>query len=282
MAYVLRFINQARSRCPADISLSLQEMKNAEVRLMRDHQAENFKDEIRILRGGDTLPKGNKLCGLRPFIDEVDGIMKVGGRLYQSEIEQNIKHPKLLIGPSHFTKMIIRYYHQQCLHAGPQATLYSIRQQFWFTNSRNIVRRTIQNCPTCARFSNISFKLPMGPLPEERITPAKPFTNTGIDFAGPFSMKLKSTAKTTEKVYISLFICFATKAIHLEVVRDLTTEACIAAIKRFIARRGVPHAIFSDNGTNFIGARNEIIKLKLILGKRRSSISTFATNRGIE
>ena len=83
-------------------------------------------------------------------------------------------------------------------------------------------------------------------------------------------------------MYISLFVCFATKAIHLEIVSNLTTEACIAALKRFVARRGVPAAIFSDNGTNFIGARNELIQLKLILAKRRTSVSQFATSLGTQ
>ena len=208
--------------------------------------------------------------------------MKVGGRLYQSDMDDNIKHPVLLRADSHLVKILVRHHHQQCLHAGPQSTLYNLRQQFWFVNARNVVRRIIQACTTCARFAHTSFQTPMGPLPEERITPRKPFTNCGIDFAGSFHVKMKGTLKSTEKVYISLFVCFATKAIHLEIATNLTTEACIAALKRFVARRGVPAAIFSDNGTNFIGARNEVIQLKLILAKRRNSISQFATNLGTQ
>ena len=280
--YVLRFIRQLRSKGPQQLCLTLTELKSAQHQIVKDHQAQYFQEEIQLLREERQLPRKHKFIGLNPFIDETDGLMKVGGRLYQSDMDDNVKHPVLLQADSHLVKILIRRHHQQCLHAGPQSTLYNLRQQFWFVNARNVVRRIIQACTTCARFAHTSFQTPMGPLPEERITPSKPFTNCGIDFAGPFHIKLKGTLKSTEKVYISLFVCFATKAIHLEIVSSLTTEACIAALKRFVARRGVPAAIFSDNGTNFIGARNELIQLKLILAKRRNSVSQFATNLGTQ
>ena len=178
--------------------------------------------------------------------------------------------------------LLVRYHHHLCLHAGPQCTLYSLRQQFWFINARNIVRQIIQSCTTCARFSNLTFKTTMGPLPEERITPSRPFTRTGIDFAGSFHVKMKTSSKNKDKVYLALLICFATKAIHLEVASDLSTAACIAVLKRFVARRGVPEQIFSDNGTNFVGTRNELLKLKLILSKKRNSVSQFVADIGTQ
>ena len=103
--------------------------------------------------------------------------MRVGGRLFQSELEDNEKHQVLIEGTSHLSTLLVRYHHHLCLHAGPQATLYSLRQQYWFINARNIVRRILQSCVTCARFANISFQPMMGPLPEERITCSKPFTH---------------------------------------------------------------------------------------------------------
>ena len=164
--------------------------------------------------------------------------MEVGGRLYQSELDDNVKHPMLIEANSHFTMILVRYHHQRCLHAGPQSTLYNLRQQLWFRNAQIIFRRMFQACTICARFSRTSFQIPMGPLPAERITPNRLFSNTGIDFAGPFFVMMKSTLKTTEKVYISLFVCFATKAVHLEIVSSLSTEACISALKSFVSTRG--------------------------------------------
>ena len=258
------------------------ELKSAQHQIVKDHQGQYFQEEIQLLREEKQLPRKHKFIGLNPFIDETDGLMKVGGRLYQSDMNGNVKHPVLLQADSHLVRILVRHHHQECLHAGPQSTLYNLRQQFRFVNARNVLRRILQACTTCARFAHISFQTPMGPLPEERITPCKPFTNCGIDFAGPFHVKMKGTLKSTEKVYISLFVCFATKAIHLEIASNLTTEACIAALKRFVARRGVPGKMFRDNGKNFFGAWKEVIQLKLILAKRRNSISQFATNLGTQ
>ena len=91
-----------------------------------------------------------------------------------------------------------------------------------------------------------------GQLPPSRVTPAKPFSQSAVDYAGPvFVRHGGQRSKSTSKAYIALFICMTTKAIHLELVSDLTSDAFIAALKRFIARRGIPDQIFSDNGTNF-------------------------------
>lgn len=105
----------------------------------------------------------------------------------------------------------------------------------------------------------------MGDLPSQRITQSRPFSHTGCDYAGPFCIKLSKGRKPkTAKAYICLFVCMATKAIHLELVSDLTSDAFLAAFRRFVSRRGFCSNVYSDNGTNFQGARrclNEMHKL---------------------
>ena len=101
----------------------------------------------------------------------------------------------------------------------------------------------------------------MGQLPAARTTPSPPFSTTGIDYAGPFTIKFSYTRNPVlVKAYLAIFICFCTKAVHLEVVGDLTTEAFLAALKRFISRRGLPQHIHSDNGSNFVGVRNDLLE----------------------
>ena len=239
-AYILRFIRQMKSKTSMSLSLSVQELEDAKIEILRTHQEQFFTKEKGILQQQKDLPRNHKLKNLNPFFDEGTSLLRVGGRLYQSELGDNQKHQILIDANSHLTMLLVRYHHHLCLHAGPQCTLYSLRQQFWFINARNIVRQIIQSCTACARFSNLTFKTMMGPLPGERITPSRPFTRTGIDFAGPFHAKMKTSSKNTDKVYLALLICFATKAIHLEVTSDLSTAACIAVLKRFVARRGVP------------------------------------------
>ncbi|XP_043661632.1 uncharacterized protein LOC122625610 [Drosophila teissieri] len=107
----------------------------------------------------------------------------------------------------------------------------------------------------------------MGQLPKERITPSRPFSRCGIDFCGPINVYLRIRGKPPTKAYLAVFVCFATKAIHVEVVSDLTTDSFIASLKRFIARRGLPSDIFCDNATNFAGANNKLESLKQFLFK---------------
>ncbi len=196
-------------------------------------------------------------------------------------MEENFKH-QVILPRSRLAKLIVQYYHKRSLHAGAQTTLYRIRVKFWIINGRNYVRRILHQCITCKRFAKDTAHPKMRPLPDERITPGRPFQNTGIDFAGPFRTQAKANSKIIDKTYMSLFICFTTKAVHLETVSSLTKEACIASLKRFVARRGVPETMFSDNATNFIGARNDLLKLKEILAEKdQESLAQYATARGM-
>jgi hypothetical protein len=95
----------------------------------------------------------------------------------------------------------------------------------------------------------------MGDFPEARITESHPF----VDYCAPFYIKERRDRNRRKvKVYVAIFICLATKAIHIEFVSDLTTDAFIAALRRFISRRGHYATILSDNGTNFDGADKEL------------------------
>ena len=124
----------------------------------------------------------------------------------------------------------------------------------------------------------------MGQLPAARTTPAPPFQTTGVDYAGPFTLKQGYTRKPVLiKAYLAIFICFCTKAVHIEVVSNLTTEAFLAALRRFVSRRGLPADIHSDNGTNFIGARNDLQELYKFLSSTevQATIHSFSLNHKI-
>ncbi|GFX24813.1 integrase catalytic domain-containing protein [Trichonephila clavipes] len=121
----------------------------------------------------------------------------------------------------------------------------------------------------------------MGDLPRDRIVPSRPFKKVGLDYAGPIITKPNlKRSRVTLKSYIAIFICFSTKATHLEVVSDLTTEAFLACLRRFIARRSKPSVIWSDNATNFKGARNILSEWNEICKSNR--IQLFSAKEGIE
>ncbi|XP_046145855.1 uncharacterized protein LOC123989198 [Osmia bicornis bicornis] len=118
----------------------------------------------------------------------------------------------------------------------------------------------------------------MGNLPTARVTESRPFTNVGVDYCGPFFIKERKHRNLNRvKVYVAAFVCLAVKAIHLELVSELTTEAFLAALRRFIARRGFCTDLYSDNGSNFVGANNELRELRSLLQSddHREKVTTF-------
>ncbi len=121
----------------------------------------------------------------------------------------------------------------------------------------------------------------MGSLPTARVNPSRPFTHVGVDYAGPFSLLVaKGRGKKAHKGYFCIFTCFATKAVHLEYALDMTTESFLGALKRFVSRRGMPSHIYSDCGTNFVGAEKELKDL-LSSSNHDVVVSRFCADKGI-
>ncbi|GFU59451.1 integrase catalytic domain-containing protein [Trichonephila clavipes] len=160
-----------------------------------------------------------------------------------------------------------------------QGLVRQIRMQFWPINGKGIARKTVHDCIACFRQKPTGVDQLMGNLPSERVTPSAPFLNSGVDFCGPFQIKFKNQRKGIfSKVYVAIFVCLATKAIHLEAVTDVTTEAFIAALKRLCARRGRISTLMSDNATNFKGAAAELNRfIKLICNKNETLANYFAS-----
>ena len=237
------------------------EINDAEIRLLKIIQAISFSNEIEKINAHEILSHKLRIANLSPFIDE-NGLIRVGGRLRKSQLTFSQKHPILLPNRHFITDCIIRETHEMYYHAGIQTTSYIIRQRFWILDGRNQVRKIIRMCMRCFRFTANSIEYKMGNFPPNRVREAIPFTNTGIDFCGPFYIKERKYRNRTKiKTYVCIFVCMSIKAIHLELVSDLSSEGFITALKRFISRRGLPEHIYSDNGTNFIGANNELKKM---------------------
>ena len=147
------------------------------------------------------------------------------------------------------------------------------------------MRSVTRQCITCKRHSVKPVNQLLGQLPAERVTPEAVFAKVGVDYAGPFQIKYGHVRKPTIlKAYICLFICLAVKAVHLELVSDLTTEAFIASLRRFTARRGCPSLIWSDHGTNFVGAHRELKELNVFLNHQitQGAISKFCSGHNIQ
>lgn len=261
ISYIFRFVfNAAHPEERRSGPISTAEFKNAQNFLVKKAQSISFPREISDLKKSNKVSTCSKLRSLNPFLDK-NSIIRVGGRLNLSNLNFEQKHQIILPSSSKLTTLIFQYFHKKDLHTGPQNLLHSVRQIYWPLRGKDTARKTVHSCVQCFRNKPVLNNQIMGDLPPERITPNPPFSNSGLDFCGPFLIKYKNQRKGSfQKIYIAIFICMVTKAVHFEFVSDLTSEALIAALRRFFARRGKVFSIFSDNGTNFVGAYSELKK----------------------
>jgi hypothetical protein len=239
-----------------------------------------FFGELKTLSQSQVLPRNHSLSRLTPYIDE-SNLLRIGGRLKNALLDPDAKHPLILPRDSTFTRLVIADAHARTLHGGTQVTTAHIRRAYWIQGGRVPVRSFILRCVTCTRHRGITAKQLMGQLPATRVTPSRPFLHSGVDYAGPFTVKTwKGRAAKTYKGYIVLFVCFSSSAIHLEVATDCSTEGFLAAYKRFTGRRGICATLSSDCGTNLAGADAELRKLFSKASEESTHIANLLANDG--
>ncbi|MBM6549432.1 integrase zinc binding domain-containing protein, partial [Streptococcus dysgalactiae] len=243
-------------------------------------QLESFSTEVRLLSEGQLLvmarPKHFRLRKLSPIL--INGLVCVGGRLQWSSWTEAAKHPAILPSRHAVTDLIIRHYHEMEGHVGVTQVLAALRKRFWILKGGASVRRVVNNCARCRRVSARPCTQVMAPLPTVRIEETgRAFSAVGVDYFGPLYVK---RARAEEKRYGCLFTCLNVRAVHIEVAHTLSTDSFIQALSRFIARRGQPRIIYSDNGSNFRGAETE---LKYCLQNwSQSKINNYLVTRDIE
>ena len=260
--------------------LSTDELAAAERVWLLKAQSQHFRDEIAALLQGKAIPSASCLHSLRPFID-TSGVLRVGGRLCNSDAAFTQRHPIIIHGQHSLSKLIIRWEHVRLLHASPTLVGSSLGRRYHIIGQRKAVRTITRACITCRRTSIKPCPQLMGQLPVERIMPGIVFENVGSDYAGPMCLKLGRVRKsTTVKAYVCIFVAMSVKAVHLELVSDLTSTAFIACLRRFIARRGKPSSMWSDHGTNFTGASRELREMVELLEqqKTKGEVSEFCTS----
>lgn len=251
VAWILRFFDYLKKQTPATIEdrrLSPSDLRVAEAVIVRYVQ--------RQCLSCDTL-KSNRYERLKPTINE-EGVWCVGGRLTRADLPQDTKHPWIIPANHHVTRLIVNHYHVMLGHAGCERVLAETRSRYWLVKGRSSVRSVVGRCIPCKRARARAMKQEMADLPLDRVTHGDPpFSMVGVDYFGPLIVKRH---RTELKRYGCLFTCLTTRAIHLEVANSLDTDAFLNALHRYIARRGKPTVIRSDNGTNFVGAKAELAK----------------------
>ncbi|XP_033118371.1 uncharacterized protein LOC117117984 [Anneissia japonica] len=227
------------------VDLTVGEVQEAELEILKYVQSTHLSS-LSALKGLDAYRTD-------------DGLIRVGGRVkLQDKFSYDQKHQIILPSDHDATNLIINYYHLLTGHGGVERVLAETRQKYWIVRGRRNVRRELSKCITCKRIKAPPLQQIMGLLPTSRLAiHEQPFSRVGVDYFGPLTVK---RGRTECKRYGCIFSCLTTRAVHIEVTNSLTTDTFINAFHRFIARRGSPQEVISDNGTNFIGAKQEFKK----------------------
>ncbi|XP_064074465.1 uncharacterized protein LOC113394292 [Vanessa tameamea] len=238
--------------------ITVKEMEEVLRTIIRNTQNIYYAEEIQQIRSHGEVKRKSSLHTLYPMLDK-NKVLRVGGRIKESEARFDVKHPVILPSNSHLTSLLITDAHYKTMHGGPQIMLNYLRSKYWIVRARERVKKCYRECVKCLRFSQQNNNQLMGQLPKCRLKPSRPFKSSGVDFTGFINIRFSpGRGSKSYKGYICLFICMSTKAIHLEAVSDLSSKGFISAFRRFVSRRGQCVDLYSDNGTNFIGAEREL------------------------
>nr|XP_034322470.1 uncharacterized protein LOC117688488 [Crassostrea gigas] len=238
------FCNKAK-----DVKLYLETEKH----IFREVQNEAFLEEIRCIRENKDLNRGSSLLKLHPFLDS-DGIVRVAGRLSKSDLS-NHERNSIIPGKHHIATLLVRHYHQLTKHQGRRFTEGSISSAgYWITGAKRIVSSVIYNSVTCRKMRRKPEHQIMTDLPQERLSPGPPFSSVGVDTFGPWEVAARRTrgGLAHAKRWAVMFSCLSSRAVHIEVVEEMSSSSSINALRRFVAIRGRVQEFRLDRGTNFV------------------------------
>lgn len=262
---------------PADGPLTADEMNFARTQWILSIQEEFYEKEINAVNNDNpNATPYVKQFGL--YMDE-NRVLRCRGRLENSSLAYTTRNPALLPAKHRLSLLIIKDAHHKTKHSGVGSTLTCLRECYWIPRGREAVKRFVKQCIVCCRYAGKSFAvMPPPQLPRERVDEGPPWSNTGVDYAGPLYVKKKDSSNdhATEKVYICLFTCAATRAVHLELVEGCSAEQFLRAFRRFASRRGLPKVVMSDNAKNFKSCRKEIETIR-----RSPQVRAHMANSGV-
>lgn len=283
VAWLLKFKEYMKQRCSNCDSRSnlekhltpgdLERSSKAIVKLV---QHEVYTEEIRELTKNKAVKLSSSIAKLHPVM--VDDIIRVGGRITEAPVSFDSKFPMIIPPSHHVTRLLIEHFHQALAHAGQDHILAQMRERYWIPKGRSAVRKVVRSCLSCRRYQAAAMEQMMAALPAFRTTAYEPcFTYSGVDYFGPLNVK---RGRAVVKRWGAIFTCLNSRAVHLELASSLETDCFINLLRRFINRRGSPRFIYSDNGTNFVGAEREI--REAIEHWNQEQISTELLQKGVQ
>ena len=279
--WILRFIRNCQMRTKTKGPLSLKEVQNAGNLWVKQAQLAHFSSEVNRLHDGKPILQKSKIVALNPILDK-NGILRVDGRLKKAKfLPRATREPIILPRHDHVTTLIVKEVHEKLKHTGGVAlNMAKLAEKYWVIKARETVKEWSNRCNFCKRKRAKTTTQIMAPLPLARLGESmRAFTTTAVDYGGPFLTK-QGRGKTRTKRYLCLFTCLATRAVHLEMAWALDTNSFLEAFTRMTNRRGVPATVYSDQGTNFQGANNELKDLLAQFDQEK--ITNTMTTKGVK
>ncbi|XP_077396826.1 uncharacterized protein LOC144033019 [Festucalex cinctus] len=248
---------ELHGQAPSNYSPTAEEYREAEVLILHRAQKQSFPDDYAQLSSCKPVSASSRLLKLAPLIDTSTNLIIVGGRLRRLEgQDESNPHPIVLDASHPVSLLLIKKYDQDLKHPGPERVFAELRRTYWIIHGREAVRRHQRSCADCQRWRAQPSVPKMADLPTARLQLYKPaFHSTGMDCFGPMLVKV---SRRHEKRWGLIFKCLTTRAVHLDLLRSIDSDAFLMALRRFIARRGTPAELWSDHGTNFKGGEREL------------------------
>lgn len=244
---------------PTEPFLTADDLSEAEEYIAAKIQTEAFPEEYLVLTRGEEVEPTSKLRQLSPFLSN-RGALRARSRLQNSPLTYAAKNPLILPNRHPLVDALARHIHEINHHRNEETIIAAIRQRAWIMNIRSLVRRISHHCSTCKVLRAAPISPLMGDLPAYRTNPeAYVFEHTGTDCFGPL---YASQGRARVKRYGMIFVCMMCRAIHIELLEDLSTDSCLRAVQNFANRRGPVRHLYSDNGTNFVGSANTLRRLR--------------------
>lgn len=242
-------------------------IKLAELLLAKRSQHNSFAEDIKTIEAGRRPPKKSPFHKLSVKIDR-NGVLCLDSRT-KEECHLPVLHAK-----EGFTQLLVHYTHAAFNHGNHQTVMNELRQRYHIIGLRNVIRYICNKCQWCRTYRGTPSKIPLGDLPPERLAQSQPpFTATAVDYFGPIQV---TVGRRLEKRWGALYTCLTTRAVHLELATSLSASSMIMSLRRMMARRGTPTVIYSDNGTNFVGAEREITEA---MQSNEDSMKAFASEK---
>ena len=240
LAYVYRFTKAARGQETSKGCLTVQELKASETQLIKWCQL-NLDTKL----DDKLIPKADQ-----------DGVIRAHGRLEDiRSLPQDLKNPVILPRNHQFVELLLKHLHAKRCHCGYKSLMYETRRKYWIIGLRSMARGLVNRCVTCRKLRKKPLDQLMGQLPTLRVAVGfPPFSCTAMDMFGPLHIRLNR--RTLQEAQVIIFTCTTTRAIHLELVTDKSSDTFLMAFRRFACIRGNPNICYSDHGTNFVGAQD--------------------------